>query len=184
MSFSWTPHRYSGGALALDVANSVVLRGDPARRTDRFADPAQYAAFAVAAGKYCGDMDEKIPLPAVAPENTARFLALREAIDGYFRAYVEGRADNRLLADLLESAADILRHAGPPSTLEVATAQSALRLMAECQAGRGASRMKICARCGWLFLDRSRNRSRVWCDMTVCGNRAKASRHYRKAAES
>jgi predicted RNA-binding Zn ribbon-like protein len=32
--------------------------------------------------------------------------------------------------------------------------------------------------CGWLFLDRSRNHSRRWCDMTVCGNRAKARRNY------
>jgi predicted RNA-binding Zn ribbon-like protein len=32
--------------------------------------------------------------------------------------------------------------------------------------------------CGWLFLDRSRNRKRRWCEMEVCGNRAKARRHY------
>jgi predicted RNA-binding Zn ribbon-like protein len=32
--------------------------------------------------------------------------------------------------------------------------------------------------CGWLFLDMSRNRSRKWCDMKECGNRAKAQRHY------
>ena len=32
--------------------------------------------------------------------------------------------------------------------------------------------------CSWLFLDRSRNRSRRWCDMADCGNRAKARRHY------
>lgn len=34
--------------------------------------------------------------------------------------------------------------------------------------------------CGWLFLDISRNRSRRWCDMADCGNRAKASRFYKK----
>jgi predicted RNA-binding Zn ribbon-like protein len=33
-------------------------------------------------------------------------------------------------------------------------------------------------RCGWLFLDRSRNRSRRWCDMKGCGNAAKARRYY------
>ena len=32
--------------------------------------------------------------------------------------------------------------------------------------------------CGWLFLDLSKNASRRWCDMRVCGNRAKARRHY------
>jgi predicted RNA-binding Zn ribbon-like protein len=27
--------------------------------------------------------------------------------------------------------------------------------------------------CHWLFYDRSRNRSAVWCQMAVCGNRTK-----------
>lgn len=31
--------------------------------------------------------------------------------------------------------------------------------------------------CSWLFLDRTRNHSRRWCDMTVCGNRMKQVRH-------
>ena len=35
--------------------------------------------------------------------------------------------------------------------------------------------------CGWLFLDTSRNRSRRWCDMKDCGNRAKVKRHYQKS---
>jgi predicted RNA-binding Zn ribbon-like protein len=39
-------------------------------------------------------------------------------------------------------------------------------------------RVKQCASetCDWLFLDQSRNRSRRWCDMRECGNRAKARR--------
>jgi predicted RNA-binding Zn ribbon-like protein len=37
------------------------------------------------------------------------------------------------------------------------------------------SRLKACRRdvCRWLFYDRSRNRSAVWCQMSVCGNRTK-----------
>jgi predicted RNA-binding Zn ribbon-like protein len=43
-------------------------------------------------------------------------------------------------------------------------------------------KVKACAdtACGWLFIDVSRNRSRRWCDMQDCGNRAKASRFYKK----
>ena len=43
-------------------------------------------------------------------------------------------------------------------------------------------RLKICdgPNCAWLFLDTSKNGSRRWCDMKVCGNRAKARRHYAK----
>ena len=43
-----------------------------------------------------------------------------------------------------------------------------------------AGQIKTCPgeNCGWKFLDRSKNRSRRWCDMAVCGNVAKA-REYR-----
>ncbi len=41
-------------------------------------------------------------------------------------------------------------------------------------------RLKVCpieeGGCGWLFLDRSRNRSRRWCAMADCGNRVKSRR--------
>jgi len=36
-------------------------------------------------------------------------------------------------------------------------------------------------KCTWLFLDRSKNRSRRWCDMEICGNRAKSQRHYARS---
>lgn len=32
--------------------------------------------------------------------------------------------------------------------------------------------------CEWLFLDETKNHRRRWCDMTQCGNRAKAKRFY------
>jgi predicted RNA-binding Zn ribbon-like protein len=39
-------------------------------------------------------------------------------------------------------------------------------------------RLKSCRKdsCRWAFYDRSRNRSRSWCSMSVCGNRMKATR--------
>jgi predicted RNA-binding Zn ribbon-like protein len=45
-------------------------------------------------------------------------------------------------------------------------------------------RLKQCPQpdCGWLFYDRSKNNSRRWCDMAVCGNRMKAQRHRSRAA--
>lgn len=46
-------------------------------------------------------------------------------------------------------------------------------------------RLKLCDAhdCGWLFVDASRNRSRRWCDMADCGNRAKARRYRERHAE-
>lgn len=40
------------------------------------------------------------------------------------------------------------------------------------------NRLKQCggARCGWLFVDTTRNRSRQWCEMANCGNLAKVHR--------
>jgi predicted RNA-binding Zn ribbon-like protein len=35
--------------------------------------------------------------------------------------------------------------------------------------------------CGWLFIDLSKNRSRRWCDINDCGNRAKQRRHYERS---
>jgi predicted RNA-binding Zn ribbon-like protein len=43
-------------------------------------------------------------------------------------------------------------------------------------------RIRRCAndRCLWLFVDTSKTGTRRWCDMSSCGNRAKAARHYSK----
>jgi len=46
-------------------------------------------------------------------------------------------------------------------------------------------RIKICPAddCRWAFFDRSRNHSRAWCSMRVCGNREKA-RAWRERART
>jgi predicted RNA-binding Zn ribbon-like protein len=45
-------------------------------------------------------------------------------------------------------------------------------------------RVKICPAddCRWAFYDSSRNGSRQWCSMAVCGNRAKARAHRARQA--
>ena len=46
-------------------------------------------------------------------------------------------------------------------------------------------RVKACRAddCQWAFYDRSRNRSGVWCDMAVCGNRAKVRAYRQRGAQ-
>jgi predicted RNA-binding Zn ribbon-like protein len=34
--------------------------------------------------------------------------------------------------------------------------------------------------CGWLFLDKTKNHRRRWCEMKTCGNRDKARRYYQR----
>jgi len=61
-----------------------------------------------------------------------------------------------------------------------------VRSTVELLASDKLERVKKCSgrHCGWLFLDMSRNRSRRWCDMKDCGNRAKAQRHYHRKRKS
>jgi predicted RNA-binding Zn ribbon-like protein len=192
METIWTPHRFSGEALALDVANSVVLRTDPARTFDRFDDPAQIVRFADAASRFrsseLGDNRLVVSDPPVAKP---RIVALREATDALFRSMSAGggfRSDR--LSPLLALCAAALQARPLALTaerdapargqgdieLESAVALSALSLLEP----RNRARIRICGNCGWLYLDRSRNGSRKWCDMSVCGNRQKARRHYRR----
>ena len=89
-------------------------------------------------------------------------------------------AEGLPLEECVKAIAATLRRSGTrPQALDTATARSALLLLAQPE----PERLKICPNCHWLFLDRSRNRSRAWCDMAVCGNRAKASRHYHRNRE-
>ncbi|WP_137135195.1 CGNR zinc finger domain-containing protein [Rhizobium sp. FKY42] len=176
MSFSWTPHRFVGGALALDVANSVILRMDPARSVDRFAVPEQLAGFADAASLLSAERDSWEQLRPVQSGNEQTFLTFREAVDRHFRSLATGTCDSLLLSDLLDHGAKLLRSNPNAGCLEAETVHSALRLLNL----PDPQRLKICGHCGWLFLDRSKNKSRFWCDMAVCGNRTKASRHYRR----
>jgi predicted RNA-binding Zn ribbon-like protein len=53
-----------------------------------------------------------------------------------------------------------------------------LRSAAELMASDRLARVRECSSpsCTWMFLDVSKNHTRRWCDMRVCGNRAKVYR--------
>lgn len=90
-------------------------------------------------------------------QSLARIRLVQRA-NGYAWAFHPGQKPlERILDPVLRSAADLL-------------------------VSPDLQRLKICAdhSCGWLFFDMSRNRSRRWCDMRDCGNRAKARRYYRR----
>jgi predicted RNA-binding Zn ribbon-like protein len=56
----------------------------------------------------------------------------------------------------------------------------AVRSTADLLVSDRTDRIRQCGECGWLFYDASRNHLRRWCSMEICGNRAKARRHYEK----
>ncbi|HYW30343.1 MAG TPA: ABATE domain-containing protein [Gemmatimonas sp.] len=82
----------------------------------------------------------------------------RHADGGFMRAFVPtGDAFAGLMIPIVEAAADSL-------------------------VGEELPRVRRCAdpRCHRVFLDNTKNGLRRWCDMGVCGNRAKAARHRAK----
>ena len=62
-----------------------------------------------------------------------------------------------------------------PDAPALLLADDALKLLTQ----EPPARLHACASdtCRWLFLDVSKNRTRRWCDMKTCGNRAKARRY-------
>jgi len=191
MTVQWTKHRFSGGLLILDTANTVVLRGDP-RTFDRFDDSREIARFAEAATTFrAAELGGRSLSFEPSAVTTRRVIELREAADLLFRSAAEdGAIRTAQLSSVLRAGASCLdgveesfgasdRPFGDPSRpirFEAALAVSALSLVA----GDAWRKIRICANCDWLFIDRSRNASRLWCDMSVCGNRRKAKRHYER----
>jgi predicted RNA-binding Zn ribbon-like protein len=178
MAFEWTAHRFSGGLLALDLVNTVVCRNDPERRADRFADAENIERFAAAAVRHRPGEAFAFAAPADVVDQDA-LLGLREAVNDWLRPQLDGSDDcGDALAGLFAAAAacsGALRGDGA-MPLGRAAAISAMRLLDPSL----RARTKICPNCSWLFLDQSKNQSRLWCDMAVCGNRAKAKAHYRR----
>jgi predicted RNA-binding Zn ribbon-like protein len=189
----------SGDAPCLDFANTWGDRGRPA--TDRLHGYGDLLAFAQAAGLLTsGETARLAGLAERDPRAAAAAFALaRDLRDGLYRIFsavaaarAPAAADLERLNSALSRALSRLRivrrgmdfawrWAAPEGCLE-APLWPVVRAAAELLAGAQRGEVRECAgsSCTWLFLDRSRNRSRRWCSMATCGNRAKARRHYRR----
>ena len=172
-----------GGDLALDFANTLVGPRDvPPDRdfVDSYADLVTWAlrtgALPAGARPRGGDADLE------------RARALREAVFDVFAAHAAGsRPPAAALEAVLAAHVDAVRegtledgrwvwsgrHADRPVWPVAVAAVDLLR-------SDRLVRVKLCGACRWLFLDRSRNRSRRWCTMDECGAQAKM-RRYRAA---
>jgi predicted RNA-binding Zn ribbon-like protein len=192
--------KLSGGILCLDFVNTVHCYG--------CADPGEYLNTyhdLVAWSRHVGTItdDEAKTLsrraaldPAKAKNAHKRAIDLRAAIYRIFTISLKGRVPNQRDLAVFN---DYLGEAMMQS--RVVKAQDGffwdmtgnkekldwmlnpvIRSAADLLVSEEFGRVKKCADpvCGWLFLDISRNRSRRWCDMRDCGNRAKASRFYEK----
>jgi predicted RNA-binding Zn ribbon-like protein len=107
-------------------------------------------------------------LPPVGPLTEAR--AVRAAL----RAAAVDGGSGRPADVAVPVAAGVI--GGRPATVAPDATGAVLLAAARLAAADTWPRVKLCAAetCRWAFLDESRNRSRAWCSMDVCGNRAKA----------
>ena len=190
-----------GGELCLDFCNTVGgKRGVVAR--ENLHSYAHFLSWCEQAGLVDANQAAALVAKAVKqPEEAqavlARAIALREAIYRIFLAAAECKTP--LASDLEQLNSEL---AGSLCRLRVAPAECGFDW--QWASGNGAldqtlgpiarsaaelltsahllSHVRQCGgdRCGWLFLDASKNHSRRWCDMRDCGNRAKVRRFREK----
>jgi predicted RNA-binding Zn ribbon-like protein len=178
---SETTDQPAPGELAL--VQRFVNTADLETGADELGDPEQLAAWLRTAGlTEWGD--------AFDETGRTRVVAVREALRSLLLANHGEAADPEAIAVLDRAARDarviVAFDADGNARLTPAgrgvdgVLAGLLGIVAQAQAEGTWSRLKACPAdaCGWAFYDRSRNRSRTWCTMSVCGNRAKA-RSYR-----
>ncbi|KIA66486.1 CGNR zinc finger domain-containing protein [Nocardia vulneris] len=165
---------FVSGNLALDFAGTVKARSttfDDGLRT-----PADLADWFRAA-----ELLDRVS--DCEPATFEQAVRLREAAYrmAVAKAHGEGFADpdRRLVNELAKGEIPMLnlrpdgtlRRSGAPATALAAIARAAIELL-----GSPAT-VKECGRdaCTRLYVDASRGGTRRWCDMTICGNRAKSA---------
>ena len=187
----------SGGNLALDFANTVSFRLTEAK--ERLVDYNHLVFFGMQSGVY--SFPQRLfaiagESPGLGKSALQKAIQFREALYAIFCAVVEHRAipGNALtyLNLMLQEAAEHGRvvYRDRRFVWEWTHMDSYLdsllwpiaRAAADLLMSEEIHNVRLCAAhdCGWLFVDRTKNRRRRWCDMKVCGNRVKARRHYQR----
>lgn len=158
------------------------LRGD---RTDVFVSGEALADWLSARGLLAEDR-------RLTGDDVARALAVREGL----RAIAFSNNGHRLDKDATES----MRRASETASARIRLEPGGAQFLANTDAGLDGAigalygivsramadgswqRLKACPgrHCGWVFFDRSRNRSARWCSTQVCGAREKSRTYYRR----
>jgi predicted RNA-binding Zn ribbon-like protein len=133
--------------------------------------------------------------PQQAATVLARARELREALNGLAAAIDAGRVPSPAVLDTISeflaaayAHGRLVPHEGSLQWV-AATDDELDRVLWEI--GRAAGRLVLSPRlarvracaagdCGWWFVDDTKNRSRRWCDMKLCGNREKLRRFRKK----
>jgi predicted RNA-binding Zn ribbon-like protein len=191
------------GELCLDFINTLDNRPVPERRQEliqSYDDLLDWAtqAGALSAAQRSVLLREAASHPKDAAAVRARAVELREHLYRIMTAVARNRrASKDDLSDFNTYLGEALSH------LELHPARKAFRLAlperhlqldsvwwpiarsaSDLLSSDDLESVRECGAdtCRWLFVDRSKNHSRRWCDMRVCGNRIKARKFYRRQA--
>ncbi|MEC3914278.1 CGNR zinc finger domain-containing protein [Nocardia sp. CDC160] len=173
MSISGDPHLFVSGNLALNFIGTAQER----RSTyiERLATEADLGEWAVAAGVLDTAPDCTGALDRAKALREAAWRIMQAELHGEGPAAADAALVNRHAADRVPDLTlrpdGTVTRTGTIDSALAAIARSALELLG----GPDRERIKECGRseCSRLYLDTSRGGSRRWCDMAVCGNRAK-----------
>lgn len=190
-----------GSELAFDFTNTSSGRSGP--RHIEHLRTAEHLLMWARHAKMLTPRDGDLIAKRLATDRTLgarlldRALALREAIYAIGIDCARGRRPRTQHVDALAHvhAASILKARLSPSETNFAwvwrpedgvieailgpIALSALTMLSQAD----LTRIKQCGgeHCGWLFFDTTKNKRRRWCEMEVCGNRAKQKAHRARA---
>ncbi|MFG1873786.1 CGNR zinc finger domain-containing protein [Sphaerisporangium sp. NPDC049003] len=161
--------------LLRDFVNTYDVEGD----TDDLASPAELAVWLRERG-LISETDRAVD------DDWALAIGLREGLrSALHHDQGPGAMTSGLDAALAALPMRVTLAGGAPACEPLSTgATRGLGLLAaavlDAHARGDWPRLKVCAEggCRWAFIDSSKNRSRSWCSMRICGNRTK-TRAYR-----
>lgn len=192
--------QFYGGNLCLDFTNTLDDRGTEETK-ELLTSYSDFLVWGIEAGVLSRRLADKLlrlsdDYPGQATTALRAATQLREAIYDIFSAVAERRVVPGNALATLNAAAQragaraqvVYSHprflwdwSSPESSLDfllwpIASAATALLTSEDLPL------VRVCAAktCVWLFLDKTKNHRRRWCDMRTCGNRDKARRYYQR----
>jgi|1186.fasta_scaffold52424_2 predicted RNA-binding Zn ribbon-like protein len=168
----------------LHLVQQLVNSADLEEGTDELSDPE-------ALGAWLGEHDLAAAGERFDAAGLERVIAFREAVRRLLLSHNGGELDREAVATLDALGGGACVHVefgadGAPALVPCAGGVDGalarlFAAIARAQVEGTWERLKVCpaSTCRWAFYDFSRNHSRTWCTMSVCGNRAKA-RTYRR----
>jgi predicted RNA-binding Zn ribbon-like protein len=184
------PFQLVGGDAVLDFLNTIHdwTAADPRDYIPTFAESLR---FAQVAGVITAAEAKRLGTRPAGAE-LRRLHEVRARLERVCRAVLDGRAPRSADLDALarDAAAaartarlrtqggQLTRTIDPTvaglATVRLRLVEAAVTLLTS----ERVARLGACPSCGWLFLDTTKNRSRRWCSMAMCGDAAKSRTYY------